>query len=184
MTMQRVIKLGERLLDKYAQPLSVQEEIDIHDALEVLEPISVSQLQFGANKAARIMSHLNDKLRGTMTQPANFADASYMDNIIGNMVYSRIPDDTIMHNANIIMDALKDQNLETTGSFTRAFIPSTIARYKEALRIHNNDSVAAAKWSKDMPAATREAYAKQLKEEKEKQERLLAYRAQQNKPGS
>jgi len=176
MSTNRIIRLAQILSTKYADNFSFQEEVSAHDALDFLRPIANGPLEYGRDKAQQIVKYLDKKLQDpNYTVP--FADASYVDSIIANMVYSKLPDSTVSVNALSLLEALKDQKLEETGSFKREFIPNAIARFKKALSQHNNDGAEASTWSAGGP----ERLHIWEEEERAKQLQRQQFLAQRNK---
>lgn len=173
MSMNKVIKLGEILDNKYNSKLSIQQEVTIKDAIEILSEISRSPIRLGVDKAKEIISYLNHKLQGGAFR--SFANASHISDIIANLVYSKVNDSSIYNKISIILDSLEDQGLEN-GSFKREWINPTIERYKLALSRFKGDGVAAAEWSIRMPEESRKAEQMQRAEEAEKARRLKNYR--------
>jgi len=173
MSTTRIIKLGNRLFSKYAQDTSVQSEVSARDALEFLIPITQGKLVFGKDKAQAIINYLNSKISNPSVPTKLFVDASYIDSIIANMVYSGMSDNDVAANAEVLLDALADQNLENTGSFTRASIAQSLNRYKEAMRKFNGDGEAASNWSAGMPQKAKEYQEAEAAKVKER-ERLRA----------
>jgi hypothetical protein len=168
MSTTRLIKLGDKFSNKYAQESSLQEDVSARDALEFLIPIAQGKLVFGRAKAQQIINYLNDKISRPSVSTKPFADASYMDSIIGNMVYSGLNDNDVATNAAILLDALADQKLESTGSFPRTSIVASIERYKEALRRFRGDGAAASNWSAGMPQRVQEQSAQELAEQQKR----------------
>lgn len=166
----KIIRLGEKLSTKYAQHVSLQDEVYVKDAIELLQPIANSSIKFGADKASKLLNYLNHKLLGNKV--GKFVDASYIDNIIGNLVYNKVSDASIVNQINIILDAIKEQQLEESGSFTRAFIAPTIERYKKALSLLNGDGQAASEWSLNQPSETKKFEAEKRQEELKRQQFL------------
>jgi hypothetical protein len=143
--------MGDKLFKKYAGDISFQAEVSARDAIGFLTQIVNGPIDFGKNKAKEILDYLQTIVNHTYKYKP-FVDASYIDSIIGNMVYSRIPDTDININANILLDALEDQRLEQTGSFPRSSIANSIKRYHLALNKLKNDPIAADKWSQGLQA--------------------------------
>lgn len=146
MSIKRVIKLGESFGQKYAQTNFQSEAID--RAIKILESIVSGNIVFGKDRAQRMLTYLIQKKNDPNFKVQKFADASYMDRIIANMVYSNVPDETITYNAKLLLYVFQDQELELTGSFKEAFIPNTIDRYKTALKYHQGQGNLADEWSR------------------------------------
>ncbi len=128
---------------KYAQEaqpneLSFQEEVDINDSIQyVLNPVLQSQFQIGKDKANEILAYFKQKLIDK--QSRKFVDASYIDQIVGNLVYQKMPDQQIQTLIGQLLGALSDQGLKNdpklpgSGSFTPQLIKPSVDRWKIAL---------------------------------------------------
>jgi len=182
MSTSKLIKLGDKLFSKYAQD-SFQQEVSARDALEFLIPITQGNITFGKDKAQKVVDYLNSKINNPATPTKLFVDASYIDSIIANMIYSNVPDNDVSVNAEILLDALEDQNLETTGSFPRTSIAQSIARYKEAMRRFDGNGQEASNWSSGMSDRYKQYNANEKAQVKERERiRALIEQQKQTRP--
>jgi hypothetical protein len=148
MNYRRIIRLADLFEAKYAQQSIHKDMLAnlLSRSIKILSDVVSGQIRFGKDKAQEILNYLTEKQsalqKGAQFQTRIFVNASYIDNIIANMVYSGLPQANIEYNMQVLLATLADQELESTGSFSVKSIPDTILRYKKRLQQSGSPEVA------------------------------------------
>ena len=138
MSTQRIIRLAQYIEQKYAQ----QDPI-LNVVLTALNAVVNSPIQIGKDKAQEVLQYLQEKQSANF-QDRQFVDASYLDKIIANMVYSKVPDRNIVYYIQMLLKELSTQKT----NFGVSNIQNTIDRYKRALNHYKGDASMADEWSR------------------------------------
>ena len=186
MSTSRLIKLARIFSIKYAETsIDANVHINMVDAVEILtqivnrQPISKdgkSYPWYGQKQAGEVLNYIKGRLSGQPTRL--FVNLNHIDSILANMVYNNVPDTTVSTNMKVILDALKDQRLEETGTFKVSSIQEGIDRYKKALA-NNGSGEAASIWSLGGSQRLSDWESVDRQERDTKQQQVEAYRNQQ-----
>lgn len=130
MSFDRIIKLANRLENKYAQ--EVNEDVAKRHSISFLNDVVNGTIEYGKSQAQKLISIIDTGFKSKDS-------ATYISYVIGNMILQKRSLNDIQLNINQILNVLQDPILEPI----RDSIPRYIQTYKSALALFDNDPKAA-----------------------------------------
>lgn len=130
MSFDRIIKLANRLENKYAQ--EVNEDVAKRHSISFLNDVVNGTIEYGKSQAQKLISIIDTGFKSKDS-------ATYISYVIGNMILQKRPLNDIQLNINQILNVLQDPILEPI----RDSIPRYIQTYKSVLGYFDNNSEAA-----------------------------------------